>query len=88
MEAYIKRGRSAFYGSEGDAKPLHPAVAYRVAAAERPAAASYWSDRLKQVSFDELGNVLERVPSEFISSPGKAFALALLESTLHEMQRC
>lgn len=88
VEAYIRKGRSAFFGRESDVKPLHPIDAYKLAVTERANAAAFWSGRLQAVSVEEVTASIDRVPATFMSSVARDFAVALLKTTLSEMQRC
>lgn len=78
VEHYVRRGRSAFYGTNADTKPLHPAVAFRRGAQERPDAARVWLARLEALGEDALENVIARVPASAISEPARVFAHRVL----------
>jgi len=83
---YREKARSAFYGSDADPVPLSPVAAFRWAAGIRPDAARAWLGRLEAVSSAQVQDLLNRVPSDRLSSLARVFTLALLESAKNELQ--
>jgi hypothetical protein len=79
VESYVKKGRSALYESETEAKPLLLPDAFVAASRECPEASKIWLKSLKDVTLTEVGEVFERLPDERISGAAKEFALRILE---------
>lgn len=77
VAAFAGRGRSAFYGSLEDTRPLELREAFR-AFAQNTNAARVWLDRLRAVNQNEISSILERVPAERMSEICKRFTLELL----------
>jgi hypothetical protein len=78
VATFAKRGRSAFYGSAADARPLELREAFRAFAGQVPAAARAWLDRLATVNRDVLLGILVRVPHVRVSETCRRFTLELL----------
>ncbi len=78
VEAFARRGRSAFYGSPTDKKALELVEAFREFAQRAPAARQAWLARLRSVGRDAMQQILDRVPSARMSDPTKQFTLELL----------
>lgn len=77
--AFASRGRSAFYRSTADQRPLELRETFRMLAERVPIAAKAWLDRLRAVSRDGVLDILERVPVERMSETCKRFTLELLQ---------
>ena len=80
IAAFAARGRSAFYGSPTDQRPLELREASRLFALQAPKAAQAWLDRLRAAKRDEIWRILERVPLPRMSDVCKRFTLELLLS--------
>ncbi len=78
MTAFAERGRSAFYGSVTEKRPLGMREAFHAFADRVPSAQSAWLERLGQVNRDAMWDILERVPAERMSETCKQFTLELL----------
>lgn len=78
VAAFAERGRSAFYASEADKKPLTTLDAATAFSDLAPASKRAWLDRLLAVSRDQLCRILDRIPDKRISDVGREFTLALL----------
>ncbi|MCO6045070.1 hypothetical protein NG895_14260 [Aeoliella sp. ICT_H6.2] len=78
IASFVKRGRSAFYSSGADKKPLSTIDAARSFAALAPRAAQAWVHRMLAVSQEELWNIIARVPKSRLSEIGQEFTLGLL----------
>lgn len=76
--AFAERGRSAFYATPEDTRPLELRKAFLAFAQKTPIAAHVWLDRLRQVNRDEIRSILERVPAERMTEICKRFTLELL----------
>ena len=78
VPAFVKKGRSAFYRSVRDTKPLglvDAFLGFRDRAAE---AAPAWIERLRAVQGDDVWSILEKVPSHRMSDVAKRFTMELL----------
>jgi hypothetical protein len=78
LAAFAERGRSAFYGSPADSRPLELREAFRAFAQKVPDAAQAWLNRLGSVNRDEVWGILERVPAERMTETCKRFTMELL----------
>ncbi|MEX0711218.1 MAG: hypothetical protein WD278_02640 [Pirellulales bacterium] len=78
VAAFAAKGRSAFYASPADQRPLELREAFRSFACQVPNAARPWLDRLRAVERDEICGILERVPASRMSEACKRFTLELL----------
>lgn len=76
--AFAERGRSAFYGSREDARPLELREAFRAFSQMAPNAADAWLERLQAVNQDEIWGILEKVPAARMTEICKRFTLELL----------
>lgn len=78
VAVFAGKGRSAFYRSTDDSRPLELRETFRAFAEQAPVAAQAWLDRLEIVSRDQVREILERVPDERMSRICKQFTLELL----------
>lgn len=78
VSAFAEKGRSAFYGSAEDARPLELREAFRAFAQRVPGAAERWLERLQEVNPDAIRGILERVPTNRMSEICRRFTLELL----------
>ena len=78
VPAFAGRGRSAFYASTTDTRPLELREAFRAYAQRVPSAAQSWLGRLQAVNQSDIWGILERVPAERMSEICKRFTLELL----------
>ncbi len=78
VAAFASRGRSAFYRSAEDQRPLELREAFRAFAEQVPSAAQAWLARLRAVNRDAVWAILERVPRERMSDTCKRFTMELL----------
>jgi hypothetical protein len=81
--SFAERGRSAFYGTPSDSKPLGTLDAFKSFGRIAPTAAAAWVDGLRSVNFDDVWAILESVPTERMSETCKEFTFRLL-STNHQ----
>ncbi len=75
--AFAARGRSAFYGSAADTRPLGLREAFHAFHQRVPAAAA-WLNQLRAVNVDAICGILESVPAERMTEMCKRFSLELL----------
>ena len=75
---FAKGGRSAFYGSSADVRPLGTIEAFQAFGNVAPRARDAWLNRLGAVNREALCGILERVPPERMSETCRQFTLELL----------
>jgi hypothetical protein len=80
VAAFARRGRSAFYASPADPRPLELREAFRAFAQKVPGAAKAWLDRLRAVNQAQVWAILDRVPVERMSETGKRFTAELTQT--------
>ncbi len=85
VTAFARRGRSAFYGSADDARPLELREAFLMFAQRVPGAASAWLEQLRAVNREAAWGILERVPAERMSETCKRFTMELLLTNQQRM---
>jgi len=78
IAAFARRGRSAFFGSASDARPLGLLMAFEIFARLCPRAAEVWRDRLAAVNIDAVQTILQRVAALRMSEVSKRFTLERL----------
>jgi hypothetical protein len=78
VAAFAEKGRSAFYISAADSRPLELREAFRAFAERVPGTAQTWLARLESVNRDDLWGILERVPENRMSETCKRFTMELL----------
>jgi hypothetical protein len=78
VAAFAERGRSAFYRSAHDSRPLELRELFLAVAAQVPNAAMAWREQLRNVNREALCGILDRVPAERMSEACKRFTLELL----------
>jgi hypothetical protein len=85
VAAFAQKGRSAFFGSPTDARPLELLEAFYAFAKSVAQAAKTWQDRLAAVNADAIQAILERVPARRMSEICKRFTLELLLANQHRL---
>jgi len=78
VRAYVEKATSALYAEAGDAKPLTTFAAFVMAAERNHEAAAFWLGRLAAVEPGKTRALLERLPTDRISTAGIEFAQAIL----------
>lgn len=78
LAAFAARGRSAFYGSATESRPLGLREAFLAFAERVPVAANAWLAQLRVVQPDAVRDILEKVPVNRMSEICKRFAMELL----------
>jgi hypothetical protein len=81
VEAYFERMQSAFYLKQEDPKPLHPLQAAMAASREFPRAGEFWAKVIGAITADQIGGIVNAVPTERMSLPARQFCVAMLECT-------
>jgi hypothetical protein len=78
MTAFAERGRSAFYRSVADKRPIGTLEAFTLFADQVPGAKEVWLKQLGAMNNDTLWSILELVPQTRMSEVCKTFTLELL----------
>jgi hypothetical protein len=76
--AFARKGRSAFYLSAADKRPLGIRDAFLAFAQRVPKAANAWLGRLRGVNEEAVQGILDRVPARRMTGICKQFTLELL----------
>jgi hypothetical protein len=80
VSAFASRGRSAFYGSAVDQRPLGLREAFRSFSERVPVATQAWLARLREVNRDAVWGILQKLPSARMSDICKRFTMELLSA--------
>lgn len=86
VAVFAERGRSAFYASPADTRPLELREAFRAFAQSVPGAAEAWLGRLRAVNQEQIWAILERVPAQRMSETCKRFTAELLRTNQQRLQ--
>lgn len=78
VDKFAERGRSAFFGSADDPRPLERREAFQAFGLGAPKAASLWLRRLRLLNRDAICGTVERVPAKRMSETCKRFTIELL----------
>ncbi|MEX0792045.1 MAG: hypothetical protein WD045_02845 [Pirellulaceae bacterium] len=80
MAAFVRKGRSAFYGSREAKRPLELKSAWQAFASHASGAAKAWLDRLRAIEADQTAEIIDQVPASRMSAISKSFTIKLLEA--------
>lgn len=80
VSTFVTKGRSAFFRSGEDLKPLLLLDAFREFASHAPDAGHVWQESLQTVRTEDVSVILEQVPDDRMSEVCRQFTLELLES--------
>ena len=83
---YAERGRGAVYWSEDERHGPSPLELVRRAARKYPDLFRRASRNLKRVDEADFRQIIERVPSDWITPSSQAFALELLRYNFRQLQ--
>jgi hypothetical protein len=86
IATFVERGRSKFYASPADTRPLELTEAFLAFAQKVPSAAAAWRDRLRGVNQEQIWTILERVPAARMSETCKRFTAELLRINRQRLQ--
>jgi hypothetical protein len=78
IAVFASRGRSAFYATASDPRPLELREAFLAFANRVPGAKAAWLQQLMAVNREAIAGILERVPVERMSEICKRFTMELL----------
>jgi hypothetical protein len=78
VDGYLRKARSRFYAAEGDAKPLTPPDAFRLARAFAPDAAAFWLAHIQDLRQDVIEDIVHAVPPELMTEPARQFAVEVV----------
>ena len=79
VPAFVGKARSALFRASTDQKPLSPLDAFLAVAAVRPAAASFWLERLRGTDLVRLTDIVSRVPDAIMSGVTRRFVCEVLD---------
>jgi hypothetical protein len=79
VRAYAEKTRSGLYMDRTDKRPLSTIDAFLLAGLAGKRHEEFWLSRLSKVDPNDLTNIFDRIPAEFISSEAASFALKMLE---------
>jgi len=79
IEAWVRKGRSAFFLNETERKPLLMVEAFEIASQFNPEASRFWLEKLDNVTMEMVASVFGRLPSGRISDESTQFAMRVLE---------
>lgn len=77
--AFVRKARSALYGSIGAVKPMSTVEAWEAWAIRTPQAASIWLERLRQINEEAVEMLLREIPPHRMSIVCRQFTLELLK---------
>lgn len=80
ISTFVRSARSAFYPHAFGAaqRPLYTLEAFVQAAAQSPGAAAEWRARLAAVDDQRVRAIIDRVPTDWMTSPAREFTIELL----------
>jgi hypothetical protein len=78
VEMFAQKGRSGFFGSADDPKPLELRETFQAFGRAAPNAAKLWLQRLRLLNEGAICGIVERVPANRMSETGKRFTIELL----------
>jgi hypothetical protein len=81
IERYIRKGRGGIYGDAQDKHGLSPMALAQMLAHRYPKFFQPWQTRVRELSSNKLSEIVHRVPDSLISSTGRKFTLAFLDSS-------
>lgn len=80
VAAFVRKGRSAFYGSHDQKRSLELGEAFLAFARCAPVAAAAWLDRLRAVGSESVQTIVDRIPGVRMSEICRLFTLELLRT--------
>jgi hypothetical protein len=78
VRQYLEAGAGAIFLSEEDPVALSPGRLVAQLARAEPARFGFWLDRLALVTSESLDDILDRIPTDWITVPQRAFAKSLV----------
>lgn len=79
VAAFVRKARSAFYASVGDAKPMSTIEAWKACANRTPQAASIWLERMRRINEQAVEQLLKEIPSHRMTAVCQKFTMELLK---------
>ena len=83
---YVERGRGALYWSENERRGPSPLELVRKAVHEYPSLFGSASVKLGKLNRRSIGEIVDRVPMEWMSSSARRFSMALMIYNLEQLQ--
>jgi hypothetical protein len=78
IDAFAVRGKSAFFESADDTRPMELREAFQAFSRNAPEAGKAWLKRLRSLNQDAVCGIVESVPAKRMSETGKRFTVELL----------
>ena len=85
VAGYAKRARSALYRSTREARPLSTLDAFDNARRRFPKVALAWLSRFRELRAESIREIVEQIPSSFISPTARSFALQVLAANARRL---
>jgi hypothetical protein len=87
MERYAGKGSGGIYWKETDVKGENPLELAIKAATDFPNYFRPWLLKLKELQFEKMNGIVERVPLEWMSLEAKQFCLKLMSVTVERLKK-
>ena len=76
VKKFVTRAKTPFYDDNN--KKMKTIDVARILIKKYPTQTCYWIDKIEKISQEDINNILEKVPAQFMSSVSKKFASSLL----------
>ncbi len=86
LRAYCEKAASALFEREGAERPLTCHGAYQAACGLDPHAAEYWKRVIGRMEPSSFQEIVERVPTQLMTTVARQFSVALLTDRLRVLQ--
>ena len=82
---FAQKGRSGFFGSADDPKPLELREAFQAFGRGAPNAAKSWLERLRLLNREAICGIVESIPAKRMSETCKRFTIELKAGTTYQI---
>lgn len=79
VESFVSKARSLLFRLKNDKKPLLTIDAFYCAGEKKPSAKAFWLERLRGLTDEDLQNIVNSVPEEYMDKYAKSFAFEMLK---------
>ena len=76
MKKFVTRAKTPFYDDNN--KKMKTIDVAKMLIKKYPTQTCYWIDKIEEISEEDINNILNKVPTQFMSSVSKEFASSLL----------
>lgn len=83
VEAFVNRGKSAFYGKDLKQLPFH--MPFLVASKQKPKAAIYWLSKVEKLSLRRIVFIFGEIPEHLISKQSVNFAVEIINANRNKL---